>query len=337
MSDQAPAVVTIAEPPSLDSRLDAAIMGAIGGEPEPLEDPTEPVEPGEEPDELKEPPDEPAEPAEGEEPVEAAEAPQSWDEVRDIKFKVPIKNGDETKEIEASLEELRLGYMRTDDYQRKTQELSRQRGESQQAIQNEVLKVQGEFANQLKAMDAFLMNIVAPEFQNVNWNDLATNDPAQFVALSHRANQVQQARQSIAQQIQQAENQRMTAEQQRLAQALPQAEELLKADIPSWGPELKQTLAKAAMEQYGYTPQDIEGFNDPRLIRLLHDAHQWRQVQAQKPISEKKVVAAPKVLKPGARPANQAREKSQELVTRIRKTGGRDEAALDQYIQHALR
>lgn len=332
MSDQAQAVE-----PSIDARLDSAIMAELNPQPdpepqnEPVEASNEPVE-GEAPAEAQEPAaDAPEAP---EEPVD--ETPPSWDELREVKIKVPLKNGDVETEQELALDELRLGYMRTADYQRKTQEVATQRAEIQNQFTQAVQAEQAKYVQQLQAQDAFLQQLAAPELQNVDWNRLSMEDPAQFVALYHKTNQLQQARQQIAQQIQDAENQRIYAQQQQLAQAIPQAQERLKAKIPNWSPELQATLRDTGMKDYGFSAEEIGSVLDPRQVEVLHDAMQWRQLQKQKPITEKKVVSLPKVLKPGAKPNAQV-NKVNDLLARVKRTQGKDHAALEDLIKQSIR
>lgn len=329
MTDQAQAVETAvsAEPASVDDRLDAAIQSALN--PEAPQEPDEPVDSEATPEadaEPVEPPDEPAE----------DDAPQSWDEVKEVKLKVPIKNGDTQEEIETTLDELRLGYMRTADYQRKTQEVAAQKNEIQQQFNQALQSEQAKYLQALQAQEAFLMQIAAPEMKGIDWNKLSAEDPAEFVRMSHRANQLNKTRQLIAQQIQEAEAQRVHAQQQQLAQAIPQAQERLKAKIPNWSPELQATLRDTGMKDYGFSAEEIGSILDPRQVEVLHDAMQWRKLQSQKPITEKKIVTLPKVLKPGAK-TNPNVQKMADLRARVKKTGGRDESALDQLIKNALR
>ena len=326
MSDQAQAVE-----PSIDQRVDAAIEHELNPQPEPTEQPV--VEAAEEVE--GEAPAEPVEAAE-EAPAEEDEAPPSWDEVKEVKIKVPIKNGDTQEEIETTLDELRLGYMRTADYLRKTQDVAAQKREVQNQFGQALQAEQAKYIQQLQAQDQFLQQLAAPELANVDWNRLSMEDPAQFIALSHRANQMQQARQQIAQQIQDAEAQRNYAHQQQLAQAIPQAQERLKAKIPNWSPELQATLRDTGMKDYGFSAEEIGSVLDPRQVEVLHDAMQWRQLQKQKPITEKKVVSLPKVLKPGAKPNAQVNKVS-ELKALVKRTQGRDHTALEELIKQSLR
>ena len=278
-----------------------------------------------------------ADPGATAEPVENLDEPPKWDDVREIKVRVPVKNGAEEKEIETTLDELRLGYMRQDDYQRKTQEVAAARTNAQTEAQKAVAQIQQRFETELRTMNTWLQNVAVPELQQVDWNRLATDDPAEFVRMSHRANQVRQAQEKVRQQLQTTENQRKTVEQQRRAQALAQASEQLRTEIPNWGDELQKTLVKTGSEA-GYSPEELSSVSDPRLVKLLWKAQQFDAIKAQQPIADKKVSDAPKVLKPSA-PLQRGTQgaKVDALRARIKKSGGHDKMAIEELIKTKLR
>lgn len=322
MSDQAEAVA-----PSIDDRIGAA-MGLLEKEPE--EAPQEQAQetPQEtETEQAEEPASEPAQ----------EDSPQPWADVSGVKVRVPLKNGDQETEETVSLDELRLGYMRTADYTRKTKEAAEIKRAAQEEAKQAVVAYQQQVANELKQMDAFITSVAMPEMQGVDWNKLAADDPAEFVRLSHRRNQLLTLKQQVSQKLQQAEQQRISEEEASRAQAIQQAQEQLSSEIPNWNAELQQALVKSGRE-YGYSDDELAKVYDPRLVKLLHAAHQWGQLQKQAPIVEKKVVNVPKILKSGASPlkADAARGKYEELRTRIKKSGGKDHAAVEDLIKSRL-
>lgn len=321
MSDQAEAVTT----PDIDSRI-AAAMG-MTEEPAPKEEEQAPEQAQEAPEDVAETPAEEA-------PTEAEEAPPAWDEVREVKLKVPLVKPDGTEEREVTLDELRLGYMRQDDYQRKTQEIASTKKQAMDEAQKAVAELRTRAEQELRAMEAFITNVAVPELQGVDWNRLAADDPAEFVRMSHRANQIKQAQEQVRNRLQVAEQQRIAEEQSRLAQALPQAEERLKAKIPNWGKEL-QTALLATGKEIGFSEDELSRVTDPRMVELLYAAHTLKQAQAATPIAEKKIVSAPKVLKPGAKTAAQSQKQSNydALRARVKKSGGSDKAAIEDILK----
>lgn len=325
MDDQAQAVG------SIDDRITAALLGPVEKEPEAPQEAQQ-----EAPQEAQEEP-QAEDSGEPEEPQSEAEAPQSWEEVKAIKLKVPLKNGAEEREEEVSIDELRLGYMRQSDYQRKTQEAALARKTAQEEAMKEVATFRDKTVSELKTLEAWIAQVAAPEMQGVNWNTLATSDPAEFVRLSHRANQLQVLKQQVSQKLQQAEQQRISEESAKRAQALEQAQERLATEIPNWSADLQQALVKSGRE-YGFSDDELARIDDPKVVKLLHDAHQWKALQAKGPIAEKKVVSVPKVLKSGAAPSkgNQQRVQYEALRTRVKKSGGKDHAAVEELIKSRL-
>jgi hypothetical protein len=268
----------------------------------------------------------PAEPV-----VEGAESPEedlTWENVRNVKLKIPMKNGDEEWEEELSLEDLRLGHLRQADYQRKTQEIASQRTKAQEEVRQAAHTLRQQAIAELSTYEQALFNLVAPQFQNVDMNRLAAENPAEWAQMrqtQEHFNAVLYALRSNRQQLEQAHQ---AEDQSKRAQAVQQAQEELTKHIPNWGPELDQALAKMATSEYGFRPDELAqgtvSIADARVMRLAHDAYQWRQLQAQKPIATKKVAEAPKVLKPGAKrdPKEGLRRRSAELMEQVRKTGG---------------
>lgn len=238
-------------------------------------------------------------------------------------FEIEIKaegGKNETKQV--SLTELQNGYMRYEDYHRKTQEISKARDqlavEAQQLIEPE----RQAYVQNLQQLQHAVMSMVAPEFQNVNWEQLAAEDPAGYVKLSAKAQKAQQTMMQFQQQI-------TMAQQQAMQQQAEQSKRVLSdpvQGIAGWGPELYTTLINDASKLYGYKPEEVANVVDHRAIKVLHDAYQYRKLQEAKPTVEKKISAAPKVMKPG-KPVDEAdtqAKQHKELMAQFKKGGGKD-------------
>jgi hypothetical protein len=335
MDDQAvvEAVESAAEIRSVEDRI-AAALGEAPEAPPNLERPEVEQLPQGKNENL--PPEE-QETAPAEEAKPAEEDPIDWDEFKAVKLKVPLKRDGTEEQAELTLDDLRLGYMRQDDYQRKTQEVARTRAEAEAQARSRVQQIEQQVSQELRAMEAFIDNVAVPEFKQVDWNRLAAEDPAQFVQLSHRQQQVLAAKQQVKQQLQAIEEQRSAELQSKRAQAIAQAREELPKRIPNWNDELRSTLIKTGQET-GFSAEELESVIDPRFVQLLHEAHQYRQMQKATPVIEKRVSEAPKVLKPSApKPQSSEAKTAQDLKARIRKSGGRDTAAIEALIQSRMR
>lgn len=333
MDDQAvvEAVESAAEARSVDDRI-AAALGEAPEAPPNLERP--------EPDELPQGADEnaPAEEPEAQaEEKPAEEEPINWDEFKAVKLKVPLKRDGTEEHAELTLDDLRLGYMRQDDYQRKTQEIARTRAEAEAQAKARVQQIEQSVTQELRTLETFIEKVALPELATVDWNKLAAEDPAQFVQLSHRQQQILQAREKVRSELQAVEQQRLAEVQSRRAQAIEQAREELPKRIPNWNDELRQTLTKTGQE-IGFSEQELGNVIDPRFVQLLHEAYQYRQMQKAAPAIEKRVNEAPKVLKPSApRQQSTQTKTAQDLKARIKKSGGRDYAAIEALLQSRMR
>ena len=265
----------------------------------------------------------------------APDAP--WEQLKDAKVKVPLKNGDTETEAEVTLDELRLGYMRTQDYHAKRQEDAGKVQKVQQEAGQYIQGVQQHFGKTLNELNAFVESLALGEFQGVDLNKLADENPAMYVKAKARLDQIHTARGAIQQHLQQLETQREAERKQRMNQAQAQFDPTLKSRIPNWGDELKERVAKHSMKSYGFTDKELSAITDPRVVEVLHDAFQFRSQPDKKVIAEKKVAPVPKVLTPGVKAGNQQASRDQQLKDRIRKSGGTDKAAIEERIRLRLR
>ncbi len=269
-------------------------------------------------------------------PQEADELPppEEEDEILEIDEDTPFfeleyktDNGKETKKLSAK--ELREGWLAKQDYHRNIQKVQQERQQLQQTIHQETQKAQQAYESQLAILRQAVVKTAAPELSNIDWNRLANEDPAEFVRMSARANQVNTILQGIDQEQQKASSQRAALQGQALQVAVQRAQETLSREVPNWGQELYQSLLQTGVQEYGFAPDEVSKIVDARTIKLLHDAHQYRQLQKAKPQVEKKVVTIPKVVKPGSANKPDSSSDTAGLEKRLKKTGDwRDAAAL---------
>ena len=136
------------------------------------------------------------------------------------------------------------------------------------------------------------------------------------------AMQEMSARQAQAQE--QAHRAMLAEEHQRLSQAIPA---FAKAETAA---RVKQDLLKAGQEVYGFELDELRGVADHRMLRVLHDAAQYRRIMAGK-ATDKQPSQAPKtpVIKPGVKAAPQAskRMKGEKAKAQMKRTGSVDDVA----------
>jgi hypothetical protein len=239
------------------------------------------------------------------------------------KFRVKIKGESGTdEERDLSLEELAAGYMQSADYTRKTQALAAEAKQRDEQVFQAVHQTTQQAQQQLAALQNFVLSTAAPEFQNVNWQQLAMEDPARYVQLQAKHQQLSEVLGAIQAQNQQLEQQRTTAAEQQREQAKKHSLEYLSREIPGFNLEKE---AKGLMEtgrKYGFKDGELAGVIDGRMLHVLRDAQQWRQLQTQKPKAMQKVAEAPKVLKPSA---PQPKKSNQAALERLKKNGRADD------------
>ena len=259
------------------------------------------------------------EPEEDDEEVEAVEAVE--EEPEDDVFRVRI--GDD--EVDLTLEELRLGYMRQGDYTRKTQQVAEGRKEAEAEL--EALQAQREsYANQLNTLETALNQ---SEPTQEYWDTLQAEDPIEFV----RQREAMRDRRDALAQVQ-VEQQRVQQEQYQQLQV--QAEDRLKQEaeklldiVPTWrdgavAQREKTAVYTYAQRQLGYSEQELSQIGDHRAVNALRKAYLYDELMKQKPAATKKTKAAPKMAKAGQPTSKReisAKRKRQQLSNISQKKG----------------
>jgi hypothetical protein len=113
------------------------------------------------------------------------------------------------------------------------------------------------------------------------------------------------------------------ASRERMRTLAAKAHEELTRDIKDWAkPEFQAKLAESG-KGYGFSDQELAALIDPRYVKVLHDAHQWRALQAGKTTVQKKVLTAKPVSAPSARTAQSSAQntKMADARARLRKSG----------------
>jgi len=233
---------------------------------------------------------------------------------KDVTEKLPIKA-------------LREGYMRQQDYQRKTAEVARQREEVGEKTRQAIDSERTLYLQQLQQLEASLIDTVAPELKNVDWNNLATNDPLEYIRIRNRADQVTQALNNIKSKQTEVKTKIEADKRQALEKAAQKTWATLESDIPGWNESLYKTLLSAG-DAVGYKQEEVAQWVDARAIKLLHKAHLYDQMQTSKSAADKKVVSVPKVVKPGAtQTVSKVVQQKTNAMEKLRKSGRVDDLA----------
>jgi hypothetical protein len=264
---------------------------------------------------LEADPEVPAEqPEEAEEVVPEEPAPEEEGEFEELEI-----NG----ELYQVPKELKDGYLRQQDYTRKTQEVAAERSaldEQRKAIEAErqafVQQVQAQQQNfQLYAQVAALDAQIA-QYQQVDWQQLVDSDPVEAMKLDRAFRELREQRNTLVQQSIQYQQQIDYQRQVELQQLIEKGKAELPKKIPDWSPEKARALRDYGVN-LGFTADEMAQVIDPRHVEVLHKAWLYDQLQAGKPETLKKVANAPKTL---PKSAPQPKQSTQDVLKKVIKT-----------------
>lgn len=219
--------------------------------------------------------------------------------------------------------ELKEALLRQADYTQKTQEVAEQRRAVQareQSLEQTRTVLMQSFD---KAVELREINVRLSQYENIDWQTLSRDDPAQATQLHIAYQQLQREAQKKQGELQQAGAQMQQLTQEQRQHKLAEEAKHLKERIPNFTEQTAAQIAETAQKVYGLTPQELKAISednpDARFVHILHDAMKWRTLQAQKPKAMQKVAEAPKVVTPKA--AQPKPRTNQAALDRLKKNG----------------
>jgi len=258
---------------------------------------------------------------------QAEEEEQSQDEVPAIlKLKV---NGED---VEKPLDEVVALAQQGLDYTQKTQQVAEQRKELENYAQQIQMQEQA-FQQQVQLNNVLIEDVAKittldqqlSQYSNVNWQELSDNDFVEAQKHFFTYNQLQQERSQLVSQFEAKKQQIASHQAQLMSERVAKGKEVLAKEIPGWSQETTQKLVSVGKE-YGFTDAELNSIVDPRHVKVLHDAMQWRKLQNNSSV-KKKVSSAKPVVRPGAKDTKaEANSNVRNLRDQLRKTGKSDAA-----------
>lgn len=265
---------------------------------------------------------------EAEEPAEEVEEEQEEEESEEEQPQATVKLKVNGEEIEKPLEEVVALAQQGMDYTQKTQAVAEQRKQVESYAQ--ALQAQEQmFQQQVQLQQALIQDIAQitaldqqiEQFNQVNWQALSDTDPVEAQKLFFQYNQLNQKRQSMAQQLGGKQQQLSQEQAKYLQEKVKQGAEILAREIPNWGKELAVEIKNGGVKEYGFSEDEMAQVIDPRHVKVLHDALQWRKLQANQP-AKNKVAQAKPMVKPGSKDPKQANTaQAKQLSDALKKTG----------------
>lgn len=221
------------------------------------------------------------------------------------------------QELEVSLDELKSGYSRDSDYRQKTHSLSLER----KNLEEEKNVLRQTYDTRIKELDELMQsaNSFISQGSEVDLKAMYEEDPQAAAKLDF---QMRQQREHLASLRQKSE----AVKQQQYNQFLNEQKQLAEQAIPELANPQKASEIKVKMRDtlsnYGFNDQEIGSLSDHRFLLVLKDAMEYRNLKNAKPIVQKKVVNAPKVVKSGtAKTESSKRSVIQSKLGRLKKSG----------------
>jgi len=164
------------------------------------------------------------------------------------------------------------------DYTRKTQELA----EVRKAVEAERTAFQQASEQEISARG----NLVAidnqlAQFAKVDWNAFHDSDPFEAQKAFTQYQLLRDARTQTETHLGRLQQERTVNEQREAAKRLEEgAAEIAKA-IPEWSPTTAAKLVEAGQKHFGFSKEDLDGIDDPKLVIALNAAVKWFEHEAQ--------------------------------------------------------
>ena len=239
----------------------------------------------------------------------------AWETANGEKFEVPVA-------------EMKLGYMRDQDYRHKTQAFAQEREQTVQHIQQQYQVAQA-FAQDLGHLHAVNAQIAALE-QALPSID-RQGDPIGYMDVTTHLQQLRESRTGIAGRVQEAQQSQQQQHQQQFQQAQQAMFAELQTTVPGFNQDLLTKLSTTA-QGYGFTAQELGRITDPRFVRLVHDAMQHKTLKDKAPAAVNKVKAAP--VKPAKQSSTAAPTGVEQHVKQFSKNKSLDNFA--KLLQHTI-
>jgi hypothetical protein len=199
----------------------------------------------------------------------------------------------------ALAQKVKDGFLRQQDYTKKTQEAAEVRKNYEAALQqaSQVLELQKTMTPKLGQLASLDEQIA--QYEKVDWNTLTAQDQTRALQLSIAFQQAKDARQKVVGELNQMQSQQADAAKQAHRTKIEEGQKALARDIKGWNEELGRKILTSTSEAYGAPAEMLANISEPWAVRALHDAMQYREIQAQaKKIPEKKAPVQTPTLKP---------------------------------------
>jgi hypothetical protein len=261
---------------------------------------------------------------EDDELIDQVEVEETSDNNQEL-YKITV-NG---QEVEVTLDELRKGYSRQQDYTQKTEKLSQDRKNVDQlkndfTRQSEEAKIKrDQYEQQLQLLNQQLQG----NEPNVDMDQLYRDDPAEYVRYKAEQDKRKELLQASIQEQQRIQSEKKAENDKNYQSYLAEQRNLLSKKLPIYadkhkGPEFVKNLTNFAKE-IGYTDQEINMLVDHRAVIMLANAYRYDKLKKAN-LKNKKVTKVSKVISsssPKVQDDNEVAKRLKSKKANLRKTG----------------
>ena len=239
--------------------------------------------------------------SEGDEPEEPAPVE---------KITVKVKSDDGEEEIlELTPDDIASSYLRQKDYTKKTQALAERENQAVQVLTQKHEEMRSQYLSQAELTRTAIVNMAGIKSPD-EMAQLANSDPAAWVAEQQRQQQIGNYLNQLNQQIEGEKQQAAKQQSERNAQSTKKQFDASWAELQKDGIDKTQLqkIYGSVSKAYGYAAEEFSNVYDHRLVRMMKDATAYRDLQAQKSETTKKLQAAPRMPSRQTPPAQKARD-----------------------------
>ena len=223
------------------------------------------------------------------------------------------------QELEVTLDELKSGYSRDSDYRQKTHTL----GLEKRDLETQKNSLRQSYDTRLSELNELIATADATVRQQQGSQDLQKlydEDPTSAARLDYQLRQQQG-------QIEEVKSKAKEAQQSQYNEFLNTQRELAATKIPEFADPNKADTFKVNMRNslrnYGFNDSEIGSLADHRFLMVAKDAMSYQNLKDKKPIVQKKVANAPRVVKAGVAKSgtSSGREAIRQKIGKLRKSG----------------
>ena len=223
------------------------------------------------------------------------------------------------QEIEVSLDELKAGYSRDSDYRQKTHNL----GIEKRELDGQRESLRQTYDTRLQELNELIATADATVRQEQGSEDLQKlweEDPTAAARLDYQMRQRNRQLDDVRSKAREAQTRQyedfLSTQRELAATKIPEYSDPNKAD------QFKINM-RNSLRSYGFNDQEIGQLADHRFLMVAKDAMSYKNLKDKKPIVQKKVANAPKVVKAGVAKSSTSsgREGIRNKINRLGKTG----------------